>query len=110
MYDVMSAYPVLGKGPNKWAPQDVKLAMALLGKNRHYHVESIKRRHFNSTAKKVGYGSDAEPLLTELIERTPSVVEAVRNDLPDGFSERVADSIFKGALDAARALETMRHD
>lgn len=110
MYDVMSAYPVLGDGPNKWASQDLKLAMALLGKNRHYRVHSIQRRHFNSTAKKVGYGQDAELLLTELIERTPGVVEAVRNDLPAGFSEQVADSVLGGLLKASRALEAMpRH-
>lgn len=107
MYDIMSAYPVLGDGPNRWAAQDLKLAMALLGKNRHYHMHPIQRRHFNSTAKKVGYGQDAEPLLTELVERTPGVVEAVRNDLPAGFSEQVADSILEGLLDAARALDTM---
>ena len=52
MYDVMSAYPVIGDGPNQWAAQDLKLAMALLGKNRHYHMHSIQRRHFNSTARR----------------------------------------------------------
>jgi serine/threonine-protein kinase HipA len=35
IYDVMSAYPVIGPEPNQWADQDIKLAMALLGKNRH---------------------------------------------------------------------------
>nr|MBP6338998.1 HipA domain-containing protein [Vitreoscilla sp.] len=28
LYDVMSAYPVIGNGPNQWAARDVKLAMA----------------------------------------------------------------------------------
>lgn len=107
MYDVMSAYPILGDGPNQWAEQDLKLAMALLGKNRHYHMHPIQRRHFNSTARKVGYAEDAEPLLKELIERTPGVVEAVRNDLPKGFAEQVADGVFGGLLNAARALEAM---
>lgn len=68
---------------------------------------SAQRRHLNSTAKKVGYGQDAEPLLIELIERTPDAVEAVRNDLPAGFSERVADSVLGGLLNAARTLEAM---
>ena len=107
MYDVMSAYPVLGDGPNQWAVHDLKLAMALLGKNRHYHMHPIQRRHFNSTARKVGYAEDAEPLLKELVERTPGVVEAVRNDLPEGLAEQVADSVLGGLLNAARALEAM---
>ena len=107
MYDVMSAYPVIGDGPNQWVDQEIKLAMALLGKNKHYQVHKIERRHFNSTARKVGYGDNAEPLLQEIIARTPEVVEKVRAELPEGFSEQVADKILGGMLAAARALESM---
>lgn len=107
IYDVMSAYPVIGNGPNQWADHDIKMAMALLGKNRHYLARNIMRRHFNSTAKKVGYGESAEPLLQDFIARTPAVVDKVRADIPDGFSEKVADKILSGLLDAARTLERM---
>lgn len=107
IYDVMSAYPVIGTGPNQWADQDIKMAMALLGKNRHYLARSITRRHFNSTAKKVGYGESAEALLREFIARTPAVVDKVRSELPPGFSQKVADKILDGLLDAASALERM---
>jgi serine/threonine-protein kinase HipA len=104
IYDVMSALPVMGDGPNQWAPQEIKLAMALLGKNRHYHVRDIERRHFNSTAKKVGYGENAEALLDELIARTPDVVAQVQAELPVGFSQRVADKVLGGLLASARSL------
>ena len=104
IYDVMSALPVMGDGPNQWAPQEIKLAMALLGKNRHYHVDHIERRHFNSTAKKVGYGESAETLLDELIARTPGVVAQVQAELPPGFSQRVADKVLGGLLASARSL------
>ena len=87
MYDVMSAYPVIGEGPNQSAAQDLKLAMALLGKNRHYHMHNIQRRHFNSTAKKVGYGESAEALLQELVARVPEAVAQVQAELPQGFSQ-----------------------
>jgi serine/threonine-protein kinase HipA len=107
MYDVMSAYPVIGKGPSQWAEQDLKLAMALLGKNRHYHFHNIQRRHFNSTAKKVGYGENAEPLLDDLVARTPDVVARVQEELPQGFSQEVADKVLGGLLNAARVLEGM---
>jgi serine/threonine-protein kinase HipA len=107
MYDVMSAYPVIGAGPNQWAAQDLKLAMALLGKNRHYHMHHIQRRHFNSTARKVGYGENAESLLQELVARTPEVVAQVHAELPPGFSQEVADKVLGGLLSAARALEAM---
>ena len=104
IYDVMSAFPVMGDGPNQWAPQEIKLAMALLGKNRHYHVHHIERRHFNSTAKKVGYGESAETLLDELIARTPGVVAQVQAELPGDFSQRVADKVLDGLLASARSL------
>lgn len=107
MYDVMSAYPVIGEGPNQWAAQDLKLAMALLGKNRHYQTHDIQRRHFNSTARKVGYGENAEPLLEELVARTPEVVAQVHAELPQGFSQQVADKVLGGLLGAARALGDM---
>lgn len=107
IYDVMSAYPVMGDGPNQWAAQDIKLAMALLGKNRYYHMHSIQRRHFNNTARLLGYGKTAEPLIKELIERTPQVVAQVQAELPPGFSQVVADKVLGGLLVAARKLESM---
>lgn len=107
IYDVMSAYPVIGPGPNQWAERKLKMAMALLGSNRHYLAHSIQRRHFNSTAKAVGYGADAEPLLLDFIARTPAIVDKVRGALPEGFSEKVADKILGGLLAAAGALEQM---
>lgn len=106
LYDVMSAYPVIGDAPNQWAARDLKMAMAMLGKGRHYHFHAIQRRHFNSTARKVGYGDNAEALLSEIVERTPAVVEQVRGELPAGFSDVVADKVLGGLMGAARALET----
>lgn len=105
LYDVMSAYPVIGNAPNQWAARDLKMAMAILGKSRHCHFHAIQRRHFNSTARKVGYGDNAEALLSEIVERTPAVVEQVRDELPAGFSGLVADKVLGGLLAAARALE-----
>lgn len=107
MYDVMSAYPVTGDGPHQWAARELKLAMALLGKSKHYRMHEIERRHFNSTAKKVGYAEDAEPLLQDLIARTPEVVAQVQAQLPQGFSQVVADKVLGGLLAAARTLEGM---
>ena len=44
LYDVMSAWPVIGKGARQFAWQKVKLAMALHAKNAHYRVAEIQRR------------------------------------------------------------------
>lgn len=107
LYDVMSVYPVMGDGTKQWSPRELELAMALVGKSRHYEVERIQRRHFNSTAKRFGYGETAEPLIQELIERTPAVIDEVQRALPPGFSDEVAVKVLSGLRTAARVLEVM---
>jgi len=105
VYDVMSAYPAMGAGPNQWADQEIKLAMALQGKSRHYQMHTIVRRHFSSTAKLVGYGADAEELVRELIEKTPAAIKQVQRQIPAGFSQQVVDSVIAGLSRAAQQLE-----
>ncbi len=107
LHDVMSAYPVMGDGSNQWSPHELKLAMALVGKNRHDEVERIQRRHFNSRSKRFGCGDTAEPLIQELIERTPAVTDEVQRALPPGFSGEVAVKVLSGLRTAARVLEVM---
>jgi serine/threonine-protein kinase HipA len=107
LYDVMSAYPVLGDGPRHWSPRDVRLAMALFGKNKHYAMHAIQRRHFDSTAQKVGYASSAEPVIEEILARTPAAIAEVQAALPPGFSSRVADTILHGLERAADSLARM---
>jgi len=107
LYDVMSAYPVLGEGPSLWSPHRTHLAMALLGKSRHYLMHTIQRRHFNSTARLVGYGDSAEPLIEAILARTPAAIDEVRASLPADFSAEVADSILGGLRRAADVLAAM---
>lgn len=107
LYDVMSAYPVIGNGPNLWSGREVKLAMALLGKNKHYQMASIQRRHFNSTAKQVGWGPDAEAIMEDLIAKTPQAMASVQRDLPPGFSQVVLDRILGGLEQAVAQLASM---
>lgn len=107
LYDVMSVYPVLGAGPNQWSPHEIKLAMALLGKNRHYEMHRIQRRHFNSTAQQVGLASTAEPLIEEILARTPAAIAEAQADLPPDFSPGVRDAILTGLEQAAGTLGGM---
>ena len=89
------------------SPCELKLAMAVVGKNRHDELERIHRRHCNSTAKRFGYGETAEPLIRDLIERTPAVIDEVQRVLPPGFSNEVADKVLSGLQRATGALEAM---
>jgi serine/threonine-protein kinase HipA len=108
LYDVVSIWPIVGDSPNQvsWH-REAKLAMSLRGKNKHYLLKEIRRRHFNTMAARCGYGPNAESLIQELVERTPAAIDEVKAKLPAGFPERVATAIFHGLSDSAERLEKM---
>lgn len=98
LYDIMSAWPVIGDGPKMFQWQKMKLAMAVRSKNAHYRMSHILRRHWNAVAKDNGMGEDFEPIIEQFITHTPRVVEAVSARLPAGFPTTVSEPIFKGML------------
>lgn len=105
LYDVLSAWPVSGTGPNQLSPYNMKMAMAWRTKNAHYRYQEIQRRHFNQVAANLGIGKDAEDILDEILTAIPGVIETVRNGLPDDFPQKVSEPIFKGMKDSAKLLE-----
>ena len=110
LYDVLSAYPVLGKGTGKISPFKVKMAMAVRAKNAHWEMRSILRRHWTLLGARHGVltedGRPAQFLIDDLIARTPDVIASVREELPAWFPEPLADSILNGLQDAAHRLAT----
>lgn len=70
-------------------------------------MSHVQRRHFNTTARKVGYGDSAEPIIMDILARTPAAVAEVSASLPVGFSQRVADSVLGGLEEAARKLQAV---
>jgi serine/threonine-protein kinase HipA len=107
LYDVLSIWPVMGEGVNKISWHNARLAMAMRGKNKHYLLRDIQRRHFNAMAAQCGLGETAEPLIEEILAATPDVITAVQKDLPKGFPQRVLDAILKGLSESAKRLEAM---
>ena len=107
LYDVMSIWPVEGRGASHFSLHKAKLAMALLGKNKHYHFKDVQRRHFNSTAARCFQRPDAEDLIGQVLERTPAAIDNVASKLPAGFPEKVAVSIFEGLRRSAEQLDRM---
>ncbi|MDY0037776.1 MAG: type II toxin-antitoxin system HipA family toxin [Zoogloea oleivorans] len=110
LYDVLSAYPLLGKGANLIAPHDVKLAMAVRSKNAHWHMNKIMRRHWNAMARRCGCGTSAEKVIQAIIAQTPSVLAGIYNSLPTTFPAEVAESILKGLKHAVERLASMPAD
>lgn len=108
MYDVLSAWPIIGVGPNLIATQKVKMAMAWLGKNKHYVADTIQQRHFIKTMQKGGLAFAPEELITELITMTPQVINQANAELPRGFPQQLVDSIFKGLHSSAKQLDAFK--
>ena len=104
MYDVLSAWPVIGNGANQIPPQKVRLAQAWLGKNKHYLAEGIQLRHFDMTALKCGMGSQAREVVGELVSMAPKAIAAVVSSLPPGFPQDVAEAILGGLQRSAERL------
>lgn len=96
LYDVLSAWPVIGPGPRQWSSHKAKLAMAWKGKSTHYRLKEIERRHVVETAHRCGYGERIEATLAELAQAVPEALEAVSRELPAGFPEDVFASVARG--------------
>lgn len=104
LYDVMSIWPVEGNGASQFSWHKAKLAMALHGKNRHYNIKDIQRRHFNAMAAKFFQRESAEDVIEEVLEDLERVIAAVTARLPAGYPERVATSVFAGLRRTAKLL------
>lgn len=105
LYDVMSIWPVEGKGANQISYYKTKMAMSISGKNKHYHFKDILPRHFHQMAAKYFQRPDASQLIDEIISRTPDVIAQVAGQLPGTFPAKVAESIFAGILKSANQLK-----
>ena len=108
LYDVLSAYPVLGEGPGKLSPFKAKMAMAVRSKNAHWKMRDILRRHWVALGTRHGILDEAargaEHLIDAIAARTPEVIAKVRTQLPDGFPGPLADAVFDDMQNAAKRL------
>ncbi|RZF29708.1 type II toxin-antitoxin system HipA family toxin [Paraburkholderia sp. UYCP14C] len=105
LYDVLSAHPIIGGGAGRLAPQKVKLAMAVRGKNVHYLLNQIQRRHWAAEGQRVGLSAaDIDTLIDELTGQTETVIDTVASRLPADFPLDVADAVFDGMRRLNRKL------
>lgn len=99
LYDVLSAWPIVGNGPNQIPGKRVKLSMALRSKNVHYQLAEIQTRHWQALARESGVPFGA---MTQLVERVPAALDEVEKALPRDFPGKVWEPIRSGLL--AQAL------
>lgn len=100
IYDVISAYPLAEKRQIEY--QDLKMAMALRGKNTHYHWHEIMPKHWYSEAKRVDFPeSEMQGIIDDTLGSMEQVIDTVSAQLPGGFPDEIATPIFAGMKKAA---------
>lgn len=104
LYDVLSAWPIIGKGASQVPPQKAKLAMALRARNPHWTLASIQTRHWQALAEQSGV-DDAFAQMVALVQRAPAALQQVASHLPHDFPERVWKSIDAGVRAQCRRFE-----
>lgn len=105
LYDILSAWPIAGPGAQQVADDKLKMAMALRGKNPHYHIKTMQPRHFLDTAKREGY-ADMEGSMRRMAARLPTALEEIAQQLPSDFPEALFDKVAKGTWTMSRRLQS----
>ncbi len=102
--DILSAHPTRGHGRGKLAPEEIKMAMAVRGKNRHYLWAEIHARHWIETARRTGV-EGMHSVVDEVIAKTPEALERAQSILPHGFPPELGDAIISGVRERVAQLK-----
>lgn len=95
LYDVLSAWPIIGHGKNQLALEKAKLAMSLRGRRAHYRLNEITARHWHELAERAGVPG-LWTRIQSFVESAPPALERVEKRLPRAFPERVYATIRDG--------------
>lgn len=107
LYDVLSAWPVIGHGHGKIEWQKAKMAMAVPGANsRKYELQRIQRRHWKFLADFTRINGLWEAMLA-MVEGLDASIEIVTANMHSSVQPDLAAKIFDGARkQAKRFLES----
>jgi serine/threonine-protein kinase HipA len=102
-YDILSAYPLVAKRQLDQA--NLRMAMAVRGKNRHYDWVRILYRHWLGTAQSCRFpAEEMEAIVGDLLDRMDEVIQTVTDQLPPSFPADVAGPILDEMREARDRL------
>jgi serine/threonine-protein kinase HipA len=105
LYDILSAYPLMGRGRGRLPMQKIKMAMAVYGASRHYEWSRIEPRHWVETGRRCGIAEETtRGLINEIGESTEGILERVGQRIPSSFPEGLQEAILSGVKSSARRL------
>jgi len=101
VYDVISAYPIAEKRQIEY--RDLKMAMALHGKNSHYKWYEIMPRHWFEESKRVDFPeTEMQAIIDQTLSKIEDVIAEVNSKLPDKFPNNISSPIFEGMRKMAK--------
>jgi serine/threonine-protein kinase HipA len=95
LYDVLSAWPIIGDGPNLMSYQRAKLAMGVKAGNLHYRLRDIQARHWRRLASTAGESVWARMLA--MADGLDAALAAVEAELPANFPRKPWAAVVAGA-------------
>lgn len=110
-YDVLSAWPVIGKKARALQPQKVKMAMAMRsGCRAHYRWNEIQPRHFKALAQSLP-DPDLWSKMIDTARSVPAAIASVEKRLPSDLKPyvwtRITDGLAKKAEQFLRSAESL---
>jgi serine/threonine-protein kinase HipA len=109
LYDVLSAWPIIGHGKNQLAPEKAKLAMSLRGRRAYYRLNEITGRHWHELAGRAGVPG-LWNRMQSCIESAVPALERIGKRLPRAFPERVYTTIHDGIRAQVQRFAKIIHD
>ena len=95
LYDVISAYPLIAK--RQIEARNLKMAMSLKGKNRHYAWSTIQLRHWFAMAERCQFSTVMmQEIINDVCDNMENVITQVMQSLPRNFPAHICDPIFSG--------------
>ena len=108
--DVLSAWPIIGNGPNQWAYQDATLAMAIRGSRPYRALGKIALRHWKALARQTSVPGAFEEMV-RMVEHSDGVLASIKQKLPSDFPAYVWERISHGVRDhRERFMAALLHD
>lgn len=95
LYDVLSAWPLMGTGPYCLQYKKTKLAMAVRSKTAHDKLSEIRYRHWKLLAKRSAVNGAWDAMLG-MVHRLDAALTAVERRLPTDFPVALAQTVFQG--------------
>jgi serine/threonine-protein kinase HipA len=100
LYDVLSAWPLIGTGPSDIRWQRAKLAMAVRSKHAHYNLREIDTRHWAGLATASGVPGVWD-LMVGMVARVDTALGKVQARLPADYPTALFDKVAAGMREQA---------